>query len=322
MVGGKTVTMRSTGAGRRARLFGEVPWGYRLSEDRTRLMVDEREQRISAIVRHARCEGMQLAEIANLLNECGVRNRRGQTYTAARVHDLLSRAGGQGVAPPHALRDPVAREPPSGSHPIARLQVPSFARGYAFTDLSLQPWTRIALDRAGFTRLGEMHGQTTRELWEAHGLNGAHVEELALLIATLREQGPGLSGGLADVLDAALANLDEKLRSVLLLRLGGTEHGALALTDTARRCRLGTGEWARKVEKKALAELRVQTGPAFGLTLRELEARVAGGAHLSLERLLRDRRRRGIAPPEWNRAGFYERLLARLAPGLQLPTRA
>ena len=74
--------------GDRRVLFGETPWGYRLSEDRTKLVADKEEQRVIAVVRHMRAKGLTLHQIVRLLAALGVVNRRGRPFGLSRVFEM------------------------------------------------------------------------------------------------------------------------------------------------------------------------------------------------------------------------------------------
>jgi hypothetical protein len=308
---------RTVSAEGRPVLFGEAPWGYRVSTDRRALVVDDNEQAVTAVVRHMRSEGKTLMQIVAALRELGVANRRGQPFTLSRVHEMLSGAKGVGVAPRQSLDASVEPGPKSGSRITIRdIDVPGFARSYPLGELRLHPWTRRALVRAGFSVLGELHRKGAAVLCGLQGVNLAVIKELRALIDEIRTAGPRLPGRALDVLDGALRRLDARPREVLLLHLGGTRAGPLPLAEVARRLGIGTGEAARQHEVRAIAQLRVLAGPAFGQVLRDLEARAVGGEPLSGESVTAawsSSERRPLSRP---RIRFYGRLLERLAPGL------
>ncbi len=70
-------------------LFGEPPWGYRVSVDRTSLVDDWREQAITAVVRHMKRRGFTLEKIVVELEYLGARGRRGRSIGLTRVFELL-----------------------------------------------------------------------------------------------------------------------------------------------------------------------------------------------------------------------------------------
>jgi hypothetical protein len=70
-------------------LFGEVPWGYHLNEDRTQLVVDEDVRAILAVVRHMRERGLTMRQLVEELREMGIVNRRGKPFNLTRVFQLL-----------------------------------------------------------------------------------------------------------------------------------------------------------------------------------------------------------------------------------------
>ena len=60
-------------------LFGETPYGWRLSRNRSKLVMDDDEQRVLAIVRHMYVVGRApMREIVSRLREMGVVSRRGR----------------------------------------------------------------------------------------------------------------------------------------------------------------------------------------------------------------------------------------------------
>jgi len=76
-------------ASRRETLFGEAPYGWRLSARRDRLVRDNGEQRVIAMVRLMYAEGMTIRDIVDLLDERGVLTRRGRAFSVAGVHRML-----------------------------------------------------------------------------------------------------------------------------------------------------------------------------------------------------------------------------------------
>lgn len=70
---------------------GTVPRGFR-ADDQGRLVPDEREQHILALVRDLRATGMTLREIAGELERLGYATRRGRPYTFVGVGEMLRAA--------------------------------------------------------------------------------------------------------------------------------------------------------------------------------------------------------------------------------------
>lgn len=70
---------------------GTVPRGFR-ADEQGRLVPDEREQRILALVRDLRATGMTLREIAGELERLGYATRRGRPYTFVGVGEMLRAA--------------------------------------------------------------------------------------------------------------------------------------------------------------------------------------------------------------------------------------
>jgi hypothetical protein len=70
--------------------YGQTPFGWRLSKDRSRLVRDREEQRVIAIVRHMYFVGrVPMREIVTRLKEMGVVNRRGHAFPLSRVFEIV-----------------------------------------------------------------------------------------------------------------------------------------------------------------------------------------------------------------------------------------
>jgi hypothetical protein len=81
-------------------LFGQPPFGWRLSRDRRWLVKDPDERRVIAVVRHMFfVQRMTMRAIVRELEKMGVRNRRGTPYVLSRVHAILH---DRGDIPPEA----------------------------------------------------------------------------------------------------------------------------------------------------------------------------------------------------------------------------
>jgi hypothetical protein len=77
-------------SGARDILYGEAPFGWRLSRDRSRLVQDKDEQRVIAVVRHMYFSlRLPMREIVQLLEETGVKNRRGKAFGLSRVFEMV-----------------------------------------------------------------------------------------------------------------------------------------------------------------------------------------------------------------------------------------
>lgn len=68
---------------------GNVPFGYRIGDNRITLVVDAAEQRIIATVRTLRCEGNTVRAIVDALDARGERSRTGRPFGIAQVHAML-----------------------------------------------------------------------------------------------------------------------------------------------------------------------------------------------------------------------------------------
>lgn len=84
------IMRRGWSAGRSRRvLFGEAPWGYRLSPDRTNIVIDWKEKAVVAVARHMRRQGRTLRQIVAELARLGVVGRRGAPIGLSRVFEMI-----------------------------------------------------------------------------------------------------------------------------------------------------------------------------------------------------------------------------------------
>jgi hypothetical protein len=91
---GTLVSMRRVKAipGYRDILFGETPYGWRLSPDRSKLVVEPEEQRLLAVVRHMYfIERIPMREIVDRLRRMQVVNRRGRAFGLTGVWEMIHR---------------------------------------------------------------------------------------------------------------------------------------------------------------------------------------------------------------------------------------
>ena len=99
-------------------LYGQMPFGWRLSKDRSRLVEDRDEQRVISVVRHMYFAGrVPMREIVKRLKEMGVRNRRGHAFPLSRVFEIVHTTN---TRPPEAS--------PSGGRRAARSRIRSQRR--------------------------------------------------------------------------------------------------------------------------------------------------------------------------------------------------
>ncbi len=77
-------------AGARDILYGETPYGWRLSADRSKLVLDPDEQRLLAVVRHMYfIERMPMRTIVQTLREMRIVNRRGRPFALSGVWAMI-----------------------------------------------------------------------------------------------------------------------------------------------------------------------------------------------------------------------------------------
>lgn len=73
-------------------LFGEAPYGWRLTRDRSKLVKDGDEQRVLAVVSHMYfVQRMPMREIVDRLSELGVVNRRRRPFGLSSVFEMIHR---------------------------------------------------------------------------------------------------------------------------------------------------------------------------------------------------------------------------------------
>jgi site-specific DNA recombinase len=71
-------------------LYGETPYGWRLTRDRSRLVVNGDEQRVIAVVRHMYfAKRVPMREVVKRLKEMGVINRRGRPFGLSSVWEMI-----------------------------------------------------------------------------------------------------------------------------------------------------------------------------------------------------------------------------------------
>jgi hypothetical protein len=79
-------------AGSRDILYGEAPFGWRVSADRSKLVVDDQEQRVIAVVRHMYfVERIPMRDVVARLREMGIVNRRGKPFGLSSVFEMIHR---------------------------------------------------------------------------------------------------------------------------------------------------------------------------------------------------------------------------------------
>ncbi len=80
-------------------LYGEPPFGWRLSRDRSKLVRDPEEQRVVATVRHMYfVSRLPMREIVAHLAAAGIVNRRGRPFGLSRIFEIVH--GGRHAARP------------------------------------------------------------------------------------------------------------------------------------------------------------------------------------------------------------------------------
>jgi hypothetical protein len=71
-------------------LYGETPYGWRLSRDRSRLVMNGDEQRVLAVVRHMYfAQRVPMREIVQRLDGMGIVNRRGRAFGLSSVWEMI-----------------------------------------------------------------------------------------------------------------------------------------------------------------------------------------------------------------------------------------
>jgi hypothetical protein len=96
------------GAGAPDILYGETPFGWQLSDDRSRLVADTEEQRLVAVVRHMYLsERLPMREIVERLRRMRVVNRRGGPFGLSSVWEMIHRRSEQPAEAKGKARKPV-----------------------------------------------------------------------------------------------------------------------------------------------------------------------------------------------------------------------
>jgi hypothetical protein len=73
-------------------LYGEAPFGWRISSDRSMLVLDPDEQRLLSVVRHLYLvERIPMRGIVERLRRMGVVNRRGRPFGLSSVWEMIHR---------------------------------------------------------------------------------------------------------------------------------------------------------------------------------------------------------------------------------------
>ncbi len=74
------------------RRLGEIPFGYRLADHGESLVEDPQEQQVLSVIRELKEQGLSLRGIADHLNGCGYRAKKGGRWTHGQVQSVLKRA--------------------------------------------------------------------------------------------------------------------------------------------------------------------------------------------------------------------------------------
>jgi hypothetical protein len=190
--------------------------------------------------------------------------------------------------------------------------VPRFAAEYLIDELPLGLRCRNRLRSTGFTLLGEFDGATPSQLAR---VGRPAVRELSALVENLIQAGAPEPQGLFDALDAALDDLRDAWRHVVLLRFGADGRPPMTFAQIGSGLER-TGSRMGLVVQSALRALPILAGPEFGPALRDLQRDVSLGADLASE-LARVGRNPSLSvkPRRWgSSSAFYERLIVALAP--------
>ncbi len=85
-------------------LYGETPYGWRLSRDRSKLVMNGDEQRVLAVVRHMYfAQRVPMRDIVQRLGGMGIVNRRGRSFGLSSVWEMIHHGKER---PPEAGRGP------------------------------------------------------------------------------------------------------------------------------------------------------------------------------------------------------------------------
>jgi hypothetical protein len=78
----------------REAVWGQCPWGYRVSADGMHLEPNPAEQAVGTIVKHMRLRGLKLRQIRDELIALGVAGRTGKPLGISRIYALLNEGHG------------------------------------------------------------------------------------------------------------------------------------------------------------------------------------------------------------------------------------
>lgn len=93
-------TVNLTGA--KPILYGEAPYGWKLTPDRSNLTKDAEEQRVLSVVRHLYlADRLAMREIVARLAKMGIKNRRGRSFGLSGVWEMIHK---RNEAPPESRR--------------------------------------------------------------------------------------------------------------------------------------------------------------------------------------------------------------------------
>lgn len=70
--------------------IGGIPYGYQLADDKRTLVPNAEEQRVIAIARQKRGEGLSLRKIAAALTDEDIRSRNGRPFSAQQIQRMLA----------------------------------------------------------------------------------------------------------------------------------------------------------------------------------------------------------------------------------------
>jgi hypothetical protein len=97
-------------------LYGEAPFGWRLSTDRSKLVRDPDEQQLMSAVRRMYLAGLPMRGIVDRLRSMGALNRRGRPFGIGSVWEMIH---GRNKQPAEAK--PVVKKGPKRAKRAARV---------------------------------------------------------------------------------------------------------------------------------------------------------------------------------------------------------
>jgi len=232
------------------------------------------------------------ARLAQLLKYYGIRvfgELQGLSYqrfsklrncgpeTAEEMRQLVHRVS---LRKPHGRgprKTAVADAPASSARQAAEsISIPEYARQFSPMDLPISVRLAHVLQAKGVVRLADLQGSEPQEFKDLSNCGTRTLNELGFLIQRLAagefrpvtsEFSPVATAEVLCLADRAIADLPDRSREMLRLRLGGDRRGTWTLAEVAHKFGL-TRERVRQITELALDEIKKLVGLKINAYLR------------------------------------------------------